>query len=166
MRSKTFALGTLAATAMLMLMSGREITADTDYGYDEGEQLPSIEVGGVKWLSDLKYDDRSVVVFWSSEDPVSRAVNAWISRNSREGQKVYSVCTDLSRKDASLFAELDNVNPRAELIGTVDQDSRRQNLRSLMSNAAQTVFFVKDGVIQDRMTTDRMWQRITSGEIQ
>lgn len=166
MRSKTFVLGTVMAGVMLTLMSGREVSADADQGYGKGELLPSIEVGGVRWLSDLKYDDRSIVVFWSSDDPESRAVNAWISHNAPEGQEVYSICTDLNKNDAGLFAELDNVNPRVELIGAVNHDSERQDLRSLMVNAAHTVFFVQEGVIQDRVAVKKMWQKINNSDNQ
>ncbi len=165
MRSSTFVLGMLTLAIALPLMSGKVVsTADADYGYDKGELLPSIEVGGVRWLNDLKNEEQSIVVFWSSDDPESRAVNAWVSRSATDDQVVYSVCTDLSTSEASLLLELDNVNPRVELIGGLGYKSKKDNLWSQTNGWAHTVFYAQRGVILDKVTANALWRCISSGD--
>ena len=165
MRSKTTILGLLASVvAAIVFMAARPSGASADFGFNPGEQLPSVEVEGVRWLSDLQYDNVSYVVVWSKGDAVSRAVSAWVSRSANNsGATVYSICLDADKTDASIISRLDNVSEGTELLGLKSESVDKQDLRVLKDNAEGYLFVVKKGFIQKALKTTEVWPYISSG---
>ena len=167
MRSKTTILGLLASVvAAVIFMSARPSGSEADYGFNPGEQLPSVEVEGVRWLSDLHFDSLSYVVVWSKGDAVSRAVSAWVSRNAdNSGAVAYSICLDADKTDARIISQLDNVSDDTELLGLQTGDVNKRDLRVLKENAEGYLFVVKEGVIQKALKTAEVWPLISSGTV-
>lgn len=165
MRSKTSILGLLASVATVVLLAAaRPNASEADFGFNPGEQLPSVEVEGVRWLSDLQYDSISYVVVWSKGDAVSRAVSAWISRSANNpGVGTYSICLDADQTDTRLISLLDNVSPEAELLGLQSQSVDKKDLKVLKDNADGYLFIVRNGVIQRTLRTSEAWLLISSG---
>ena len=162
MRSKTTILGLLAAALLaILLMSASPAKEEAGYGYAPGEQLPSVEAGGIRWLSDLKYDSLSYVVVWSKEDAVARAVSSWLSRaESHTGAAVHSLCTDLDSSDAKLLSLLDNVSPGAQVTGLKSETGERSDLKQLRDKAEGRVFVLRSGVIQSVTPAAEAWKAI------
>lgn len=165
MRSKTTILGLLVSVLMgTLFVAARPTASEADYGFNPGEQLPSIEVEGVRWLSDLQYDSMSYVVVWSKDDAVSRAVASWVSRSANNsGVGAYSICLDADQTDTRLIASLDNTSHGAELLGMKSGSTDKQDLKVLKDNAEGRLFIVKKGVIQRALKTDEAWSLISSG---
>ena len=160
MRSKTIILGLLAVAVTAVLSAGRPRGAAVEYGYAPGEQLPSVEVDGVRWLSDLQYDSLSYVVVWSKDDAIARAVNARVSQSEA---KTYSICVDASPSDARVIALLDHVSPKAELLGAQSEKADQEDLKALRTNAEGCLFVVCNGVIRQTLQTSEIWPLLASG---
>ena len=165
MRSKTTILGLLVSVLMgTLFVAARPTASEADFGFNPGEQLPSIEVEGIRWLSDLRYDSISYVVVWSKGDAVSRAVASWVSRSANNpGIGAYSICLDADQTDTRLIASLDRTSHGAELVGLKSEGTDKQDLSVLKDNAEGRLFIVKKGVIQRALNTGEAWSLIASG---
>ena len=154
----------MAVFAALFLVSAKNSGVTPDVGFRPGEQLPSVEVEGVRWFSDLRYDSISYVVVWSKDDALSRAVSAWVSRSAADSAVgTYSVCVDSDQTDAQLFSLLDAVTPDTEVLGLGAKGVNKRDLKAFKKEAVGRLFVVKQGVISDVLDTETVWQMISSG---
>lgn len=165
MRSKTSILGLLSLVLMaVVFISSRPNSTEADYGFNPGEQLPSIEVKGVRWLSDLHDDSLSYVVVWSKGDAVSRAVSSWVSRSANNPNVgVYSICLDANQTDTDLISLLDDVTPGTRVLGLRSGDVNKKDLKVLRENADGYLFVVRRGSIKKALKTTEAWPQISSG---
>lgn len=160
MRRQTILLGLLTSMAMILFASGRALPTESDTGFNPGEKIPSIVVGGEDLSEYLRDDAEAILVVWSVEDATSRVVNSWISHSQPEGRRpipIYSICLDADQQDADIYAKLDNAHPQITLWGAEREGEKQsRDLRLLASKGPGQVFYTTYGKIEQKVTATEM----------
>lgn len=164
MRQKTILLGLLFVASLFVLMSARVLTDNVDYGFDLGENMPSIMVDGKDLTAEFSDEPEAILVVWSVGDATSRVVHSWITnhRGRVSDIPVYSICLDADQQEAEYLALLDNAYLGLEELWGARSGSGKSGkvLRELASKGSAMIYQTTYGKIQSVEPASMLWQRI------
>lgn len=149
MRFRSFVLGslTLLLTAFV-LSSGVAPGRKPDKGFNPGEEFPIVEMEGfVEGTASGTHPLREgevLVVTWSVRDAYSRIANAWLTHHA-DGLPLYSVCLDVTKSDAELYARMDNVASGTPILSAEEMG---RGLRHSLTERGPRIYRLSQGLVE------------------